>query len=126
MPPKYLTDMDPSNFGGSTPRKYLTDVCLSNIWGVYTPKIIDGCMSIKYLGVYTPKIFDVRGSVKYLAGLHPQRVGRMWICQIFGGSIPPKYLTDVCLSNIWGVYTPKMFDGCGSVKYSGGLHPQNN
>ena len=45
--------------------------------------------------------------------------------QIFGGSTPPKYLTDVCPSNIWEVYTPKMFDGCVSVKYLGGLQPQN-
>ena len=66
----------------------------------------------------------------------------MRIRQIFGGSTPPKNLTDVCPSNIWGVYTPKyltdvdpsniwgvytpkMFDGCMSVKYLGGLHPQN-
>ena len=26
-------------------------------------------------------------------------------------------MTDVCPSNIWGVYTPKIFDGCMSVKY---------
>ena len=49
----------------------------------------------------------------------------MWIRQIFGGSTPPKYLTDVDPSNIWGVYTPKMFDGSMTVKYLGGLHPQN-
>ena len=65
----------------------------------------------------------------------------MYVRQIFGGSTPPKYLTDACLSNIWGVYTSKifdgcmsvkylgvytskMFDGCMSVKYLGGLHPQ--
>ena len=47
-PPKYLTDVVPSNIrGGST---YWTDVDPSNIWGVYTPKIFDGCMSVKYLG----------------------------------------------------------------------------
>ena len=67
----------------------------------------------------------------------------MYVRQIFGGSTPPKYLTDVDLSNIWGVYTPKtfhgcmsvkylgvytpkVFDGCMSVKYLGGVHPQNN
>ena len=49
----------------------------------------------------------------------------MYVRQIFGGSTPPKYLTDVDPSNIWGVYTPKKFDGCMSVKYLGGLHPQN-
>ena len=59
-------------FGGSTPPKYLTDVCPSNIWGVYIPKRIDGCMSVKYLGVYTSKIMDGCMSVKYLGGLHLQ------------------------------------------------------
>ena len=66
----------------------------------------------------------------------------MYVRQIFGGSTPPKYLTDVdppnswgvytpkfwtdvSPSNIWGVYTSKIFDGCMSVKYLGGLHPQN-
>ena len=57
---------------------------------------------------------------------------------------PPKYFTDVCPSNIWGVYTrdifdghtshasvirgvytPKIFDRCMSVKYLGSLHPRN-
>ena len=60
-------------FGGSTPPKELTDVRLSNIWGVYTPKIIDGRMSIKHLG-----------------GLHLQNICRMYVCQIFVGSTPPK------------------------------------
>ena len=66
----------------------------------------------------------------------------MYVRQIFGGSTPPKYLTDVDPSTIWGVYTSKIidgcisvkylgaytsksFDGCMSVKYLGGLHPQN-
>ena len=48
----------------------------------------------------------------------------MYVRQIFGGSTPPKFLTDVCPSNIWGVYTPKIFDGCMSVKYLGGLAPK--
>ena len=85
-------------------------------------------------------------SVKYLGGLHPQNNRRMWIRQIFGGSTlhplkridgcmsvkylggihPVKYLTVVCPSNIWGVYTPKIIDRCMSVKYLGGLQPQNN
>ena len=43
---------------------------------------------------------------------------------MFGGSTPPEYLTDVVPSNILGLYTPQIFDGCGSVKYLGGL-PQN-
>ena len=50
----------------------------------------------------------------------------MYVRQIFGGSTPPKYLTDVSPSNIWGVYIPKIFDGCGSVKYLGGLHPRKD
>ena len=67
----------------------------------------------------------------------------MYVREMFGGSTPPRYLTDVCPSNIWGVYTPEIFDGCGSVKYLGvytskifdgcmsvkylgGLHPQKN
>ena len=45
-------------------------------------------------------MFDRCMSVKYLGGLPP-----------------PDFLTDVCTSNIWGVYTPKIFDGCMSVKY---------
>ena len=49
----------------------------------------------------------------------------MYVRQIFGGSTRPKFLTDVDPSTIWGVYTPKKFDGCMSVKYLGGLHLQN-
>ena len=49
----------------------------------------------------------------------------MYVRQIFGGSTPRKYLTDVYPSNIWGVDTSKMFDGCMAVKYLGGLQPQN-
>ena len=69
--------------GGSTPPKYLTDIHPSNILGVYIPKIFDGCMSVKYLthadasvmwGVYTPKIFDGHTSVKYLGALHPRNI----------------------------------------------------
>ena len=41
------------------------------------------------------------------------------------GCKAPKNLTDVCPSNIWGGYTPKIVDGCMSVKYLGGLHPEN-
>ena len=48
----------------------------------------------------------------------------MYVRQIFGGSTAPKYLTDVDPSTIWGVYTSKIFDGCMSVKYVGGLHLQ--
>ena len=56
-------------------------------------------------------------SVKYFGGVDHPNISRMFVRQIFGGSTPPKYLMDVVPSNIWGVYTPKMFDGCGSVKY---------
>ena len=64
-------------FGRSTPPKYFMDVVPTNIWGVYTPKIHGW------------------GSVKYLGGLHPQNISRVWFRQIFGGSTPPKYFTDV-------------------------------
>ena len=112
-------------FGGSTPPKYLTDVYPSNIWGVYTSKIFDGCGSFKYLGVphpptyltdvcpstiwwvYSPKIFDGCMSVKYLGGLHLQNISWMYVRQIFGGSTPPKDLTDADPSNIWGGLPPK-------------------
>ena len=57
-------------------------------------------------------------------GLHPPNTRLMWIRQIFGESKPKKYSTDVDPSNIWGVYTPEIFDGCGSVKYLGRLDPQ--
>ena len=46
----------------------------------------------------------------------------MYVRQILGGSTPPKYLMDVDPSNIWGVYIPKILDGCMSVNYMGGLH----
>ena len=96
-------------FGGCTSPKYFTDGVPSNIWGVYSPQIFQEC-----------------GSVKYLGRLHPPKISRMWFRQIFGGCTPPKkYLTDVVPSNIWGVYTPKMFHGCGSVKYLGAVHPPN-
>ena len=114
---KYLGGQYPPNVSlmgfrqiirGSTPPKYFTDGVPSNVWGVYTPII-----------------FDRFGSVKYLGAVHPQNISRMWFRQILGGSTPPKYFTDGVPSNIWGVYTPKIFDGCGFVKYLGGLHPQN-
>ena len=47
------------------------------------------------------------------------------IRQIFEGCTPPKYLTDGVPSNSGGVYTPEIFDGRGSVKYLGAVHPQN-
>ena len=166
---KYLGGLHPQNisrrgfrqiFGGSTAPKYFTDGVPSNIWGVYTPKIFHGWGSVKYLGglhpqiisrmgfrqifggstppkyftngvpsniwgVYTSKIFHGWGSVKYLGGLNLQNISRMGFRQIFGGSTPPKCFTDGVPLNIWGVYTPKIFYGWGSIKYLGGLHPQN-
>ena len=130
-------------FGGSTPPTYVTDMDPSNIWGVYTPKICDGCGSVKYLGVYTPNIFDGGGSVKIFWGSTPPKyLTDVDPSNVLGGSTPPKYVTDVDPSNIWGStpptyltevdpsnilgdYTPKIFDGCGSAKYLGGLHPQH-
>ena len=47
----------------------------------------------------------------------------MWFRQIFGGSTPPKYFTDGVPSNIWGVYTPKIFDGWGLCQIFGGSTP---
>ena len=105
-------------FGGSTPLEYFTDVFTSIIWGVYGPQIFDGWGFVKYLGnlhppkyftdvvpsniwgLYTPKIFDGWGSVKYLEALQPQNIARMWFRQIFGGSTPREYFTDVVPSNI--------------------------
>ena len=49
----------------------------------------------------------------------------MYVREIFGGSTPLNYLTGVCPSNIWGVYTSKIIDGCGSVKYLGGSTSPN-
>ena len=62
-------------------------------------------------------MFDGRGSVKYLVGVQGFR-------QIFGGSTAPKYLTEGVPSNIWGVYSPQIFDGRDSVKYLGVYNPQ--
>ena len=144
-------------FGGFRPPKYFTDGVPSNIWGVYSPQIYRGGGSLKYLGglqppnvsrkhireifwgcrppkyftdgvpsniwrLYTLKIFDGWGSVIYLGAVHPQNI-LMGFRQIFGGCTPPKYFTDGVPSNIWGVYTPKIFDGWGSVKYLGAVDP---
>ena len=63
--------------------------------------------------------------MKYFGVLHPQNISRMWLREMIWGSTAPKYLTDGVPSNIWGLYTPKIFDGWGSVKYLGAVHPQN-
>ena len=45
--------------------------------------------------------------------------------QTFGGCRPPKYLTDVCPSNILGVYTPQITDAWAFVKYLTDMRPSN-
>ena len=60
-----------------------------------------------------------------LGDVHPQNISRKGFCQIFGGSTAPKYLTEGVPSNIWGVYSPQIFDGWCSVKYLGGVQPPN-
>ena len=70
-------------------------------------------------------MFHGWGSVKYLGAVDPPNISRMGFHQIFGQSTAPKYFTDGVPSNIWGLYTPKIFHGWGSVKYLGGLHPEN-
>ena len=94
--------------GGCTPQKYLTDGVPSNIWGVYSPQMLHGTISVKCFG-----------------GVDPPNISRMGFRGILGGSTAPKYLTDGVPSNIWGLYTPKIFDGWGSVKYLGPVDPQN-
>ena len=99
---KYLGAVHPPNispmgfrqiFWGSTPPKYFTDGVPSNISGLYTPKIVHGWGSVKS------------------GALQPRNISRMGSRQIFGRSTPPKYFTDGVPSNIWGVYTPKIFHG---------------
>ena len=47
----------------------------------------------------------------------------MWFRQIFGGCRRQKNSTDGVPSHIWGLYTPKIFDGCDSVKHLGAVDP---
>ena len=70
-------------FWGCRPPKYLTDIHPSNILEVYTPQITDAWACIKYLTdihpsnilrLYTPQIFDGHTSVKYFGGLHPTNI----------------------------------------------------
>ena len=142
-PQKYLKDGVPSNIWGVyTPKifdrwgsvKYLGAVHTLNISRNHIREIFWGCRPPKYFtdgvpsdiwGLYTPKIFDGWGSVKYLGGLQPPNISRNQIREMFWGCRPPKYFTDGVPSNIWGLYTTKIFDGWGSVKYLGGLRPQN-
>ena len=142
-PPKYFTDGVPSNIWGVyTPKifdgwgsvKYLGGLQPPNIsrnhireifWACRPPKCFTDGVPSNIWGVYTPKIFDGWGSVKYLGAIDPPNISRMGFRQIFGGSTAPKYFTDGVPSNSWGVYSPKIFHGWGSVKYLGGVHPPN-
>ena len=44
---------------------------------------------------------------------------------MFGGCRPRKYFTDGVPSNIWGVCSPQIFHGWGSVEYLGAVDPPN-
>ena len=61
-------------FGGSTPPKYLTDVCPSNTWGIYTSKYLTDVDPSNISGVYIPEIFNGFMSVNYMGGLHVQNI----------------------------------------------------
>ena len=109
-------------FWGCRPPKYLTDIHPSNILDVLTPQVFAGHTSVKYFGGVDRQMFG--GSKQYLTDVC--QFGGSILHQIFGGSIfwgvytpkfdgcmsvfdyTPKYLTDVCPSNILG-----------------GLHPPN-
>ena len=140
--PKYLTDGVPSNIWGVyTPKrfhgrgsvKYLGGLQLPNISRKGFRQIFGGSTAPKYLtegvpsniwGVYSPKRFHGRGSVKYLGAQQPPNVSRKGFRQIFRGSTAPKNFIEVVPSNIWAVYSPKIFEGWGSVKYLGGLQTE--
>ena len=142
-PPKYLTDGVPSNiwrlytpkiFDGWGSVEYLGAVDPQNIlqmgfrqiFGVSTtPNISRMGFRQIFGGCTPPKIFDGWGSVKYLGGLQPPNISRNHIRETFWRCRPPKYFTDGVPSNIWGLYTPKIFDGWGSFKYLGRLQPPN-
>ena len=57
-------------------------------------------------------------------GMRQMFDGHASVNNFFWGCRPPKYLTDVCPSNILGVYTPQIFDGCMSVKHLGIYTPK--
>ena len=96
----------------------------SNIWGLYTPKIFDGWGSVKYLGAVHPQNISQNHIREIFWGCRPPKYFTDGV-PLFGGCTTPKYLTDGVPSNIWGLYTPKIFDGWGSVKYLGAVDPQN-
>ena len=47
----------------------------------------------------------------------------MYVRQIFGG-LKLRNTRRMWIRFFWRVCTPKIIDGCMSVKYLGGLHPQ--
>ena len=62
---------------------------------------------------------------KYLTDIHTSNTWGVYNPKIFDGCMSVKYLRHAHASVIWGVYTPKIFDGCMSDKYLGGVDPQN-
>ena len=62
---------------------------------------------------------------KYLTDIHPSNIWGVYTPKIFDGCMSVKYLTHAHASVILGVYTPKIFDGCMSVKYLVGVDPKN-
>ena len=64
-------------------------------------------------------------SVKYFRHAHASVVWGVYTPKIFDGCMSVKYLTHAHASIIGGVYTPKIFDGHISVKNLVGLRPLN-
>ena len=64
-------------------------------------------------------------SIKYLTHAHASVVWGVYTPKIFDGCMSVKYLTHAHASVVWGVYTPKIFDGCMSFKYLGDVDPLN-
>ena len=62
---------------------------------------------------------------KYLTDIHPSNIWGVYTLEIFDGCMSVKYLTHAHAAVVWGIYTPKIFDGHTSVKYLGGLPPRN-
>ena len=59
-------------------------------------------------------------SVTYLTHAHASVIWGMYSSKIIDGVFD----AGPCVSYL-GVYIPKIFDGHTSIKYLGGLHPQN-
>ena len=93
----------------------------SNIWGLYTPKIFDGWGSVKYLGAVHPPNISRNPICEIVWGCRPPKYFTDGVLSNIGGRTPQKYLMDGVPSNIWGVYSPQIFHGWGSVIYMGDL-----